>query len=412
MQDCLSTRRPALHLDKGPSRCGLAAVPVLVLAAVLTQLAGCGAEAPQAPAAAPPPAVVAVAAKSAPINEQSEFVGRVVAVDKVELRARVQGFLKERLFDEGQEVTVGEVLFMIEPDQYEAIVQQREADLTKAKADQENTIAQLNRGKELVKDKNIAQAKVDELQAADSIALASIEQAKAALDAAKLDLGYTQVVAPVAGRIGLAGYTVGNLVGPTSNPLATIVSRDPIYLQFPLTQRELLQARREIKDKGGDPKDVVVHARLPDGTLYDKPGRLDFIDVTTNQATDSVTLRADLPNPDGVLVDGQFVGVVLEAGTPEMAILIPQSALQVDQQGVFVLIVDAEQKAQIRRIKKGADQGFNVAVDEGLKEGELVITDGVQKVKPGQVVSAAPPQTVEPAAAVPPATDAAGGKSE
>jgi membrane fusion protein (multidrug efflux system) len=216
----------------------------------------------------------------------------------------------------------------------------------------------------------------------------------------------------VAGRIGLAGYTVGNLVGPASNPLATIVSRDPIYVQFPLTQRELLQARREIKDKGGDPKDVVVHARLPDGTLYDKPGRLDFIDVTTNQATDSVTLRADLPNPDGVLVDGQFVGVVLEAGTPEMAILIPQSALQVDQQGVFVLIVDAEQKAQIRRIKKGADQGFNVAVDEGLKEGELVITDGVQKVKPGQVVSAAPPQTVEPAAAVPPATDAAGGKSE
>ncbi len=363
-------------------------------------------------ASAPPPTVEVMAAVMKPIDQLVSFVGRVVAVDKVELRARVRGFLKERRFQEGQEVTVGEVLFLIEPDQYEAIVEQREADLAKAKADQQNTAAQLARGRELIKAKNIAQAKVDELQAADSIALASIEQAQAALNAAKLDLSYTQVVAPVAGRIGLVGYTVGNLVGPESNPLATIVSRDPIYVQFPLTQRELLEARREIKAKGGDPKDVVVQARLSDGTLYDQTGRLDFIDVTTNQTTDSVTLRADLPNPDGILVDGQFVGVVLQAGTPETAILIPQSALQVDQQGIFVLIVDAEQKAQIRRIKTGADQGFNVAVTEGLKEGELVITGGVQKVRPGQVVSAAPPQPVEPEAALPPATDAAGGNSE
>ena len=384
----------------------LLAIPLLV--------AGCGKEDGSAPqdASASPPTVEVVAAVMKPIEQQATFVGRVVAVDKVELRARVRGFLWERRFEEGQEVTTGEVLFLIEPDQYQSTVEQREADLAKAKADQQNTAAQLARGRELIKAKNIAQAKVDELQAADSIALASIQQAQAALDAAKLDLGYTRVVAPVAGRIGLAGYTVGNLVGPESKPLATIVSRDPIYVQFPLTQRELLEARREIKVKGGDPKDTVVQVRLSDGTLYDHTGRLDFIDVTTNQATDSVTLRADLPNPDGTLLDGQFVGVVLQAGTPETGILIPQSALQVDQQGIYVLIVDAEQKAQIRRIQTGANQGFNVAVTEGLKEGELVITDGVQKVKPGQVVSAAPPQSLEPAAAVPLATDAAGGKSE
>ncbi len=397
-----------------PSKPFIPSLSWLLAIAIPLLMAGCGKGDGPAPqdASASPPTVEVMAAVMKPIDQLVSFVGRVVAVDKVELRARVRGFLKERRFQEGQEVTIGEVLFLIEPDQYKAIVEQREADLAKAKAEQQNTEAQLARGRELIKAKNIAQAKVDELQAADSIALASIQQAQAALNAAKLDLSYTQVVAPVAGRIGMAGYTVGNLVGPESNPLATIVSRDPIYVQFPLTQRELLEARREIKAKGGDPQDTVVQARLSDGTLYDHTGRLDFIDVTTNQTTDSVTLRADLPNPDGILVDGQFVGVVLQAGTPETAILIPQSALQVDQQGIFVLIVDAEQKAQIRRIKTGADQGFNVAVTEGLKGGELVITDGVQKVRPGQVVSAAPPQSVEPEATLPPVTDAAGGKSE
>lgn len=394
MNDGLSTRPPILRPHKCPSRYGPGALtPTLVLVAVLTQLGACGAEPPQAPSVAPPPSVVAVAAENRSIDEQSDYVGRAVAVDKVELRARVQGFLKERRFTEGQQVTAGEVLFLIEPDQYQAIVEQRAADLSKAKADQQNTAAQLERGLELLKAKNIAQAKVDELQAANSIALASIEQAKAALTAAKLDLGYTQLTAPVAGRIGLAGYTVGNLVGPESNPLATIVSSDPVYVQFPMTQREVLQARRDIKAKGGDPKDVVVHARLPDGGLYDQAGHLDFIDVTTDQGTDSVTLRAVLPNPDGTLVDGQFVGVVLQSGTPEMAIVVPQSALQVDQQGVYVLVVDAEQKAQIRRIETGAKQGAGIVASNGLAEGELVIAQGAQKVRPGQAVSATPPQT-------------------
>ena len=296
----------------------------LVVAASLL-LASCGGE-PPGRSRRPPASVVAVAAKSEAINDQSDFIGRVVAMDKVELRARVQGFLKRRAFTEGQEVEGGDLLFEIEPDQYMAIVTQREADLAKAKADQQNTAAQLKRGLELVKDKNIAQAKVDELQAADSISKASIEQAKAALEASKLDLSYTRVLAPVAGRIGLAGYTVGNLVGPASKPLATIVSHDPIYVQFPLTQREVLEARRDIKEKGGNPQDVVVRAKLSDGSLYDQVGRLNFIDVTTDAGTDSVTLRAEIPNPDGILVDGQFVGVVLEAGTPASAILVAQSA--------------------------------------------------------------------------------------
>jgi membrane fusion protein, multidrug efflux system len=361
-------------------------------------LSGCGkteAPAPQMP----PPSVIAVSAESQSIEEEESFVGRIVAVDRVDLRARVEGFLKERRFTEGQLVATGDVLFLIEPDQFQALVDQREADLAKAQADQLNTSAQLLRGQELLKEKNIAQSRVDELQAADSMAKANIAQAQAALAAARLDLGYTQIASPVGGRIGLASYTVGNLVGPSSGTLATIVSRDPIYVQFPVTQRELLAARNAVEDKGGNPKDVQVRVRLPDGSLYEHVGHLDFVDVTTDPGTDSVTLRADIPNPDGILIDGQYVGVVLQSGAPREAILIPQSALQVDQQGVYVMIIDADNKAQVRRIETGQVKGADIVVTKGLQEGERVITQGIQKVRPGQVVNAAPaPEAAEGAA--------------
>ncbi|MGE5153890.1 MAG: efflux RND transporter periplasmic adaptor subunit [Bdellovibrio bacteriovorus] len=374
---------------------------MLVSATALLALTACGdkPETAVAVGSAPPPSVIAVPARVEAIEDESTFVGRVAAVDKVELRARVPGFLKRRDFTEGQDVKAGDLLFEIEPDQYQAVVQQREADLAKAKADQQNTTAQLLRGQELLKDKNIAQAKVDELQAADSIAKASIEQAEAALNSAKLDLGYTRVLAPVAGRIGLAKYSVGNLVGPESGPLATLISHDPIYIQFPLTQRELLNAKRDVQAGGGDPRNVVIRVRLPDGTLYDKSGTLNFVDVTTDPGTDTVTLRAELPNPDRFLVDGQYVGVLVQSGEPASAIVIPQSALQVDQQGTFVLIIDAEGKAQVRRVQTAPAKGSLVAVKSGLMEGELVIAEGIQKVRPGQVVTATPPQEVKAPAA-------------
>jgi membrane fusion protein (multidrug efflux system) len=339
--------------------------------------------------------VVAVPAKREAVTEQADFVGRVVAQDRVDLRARVEGFLKERRFTEGQKVQVGEILFLIEPDQYQAVVSQREADLAKARADEENAAAQLKRGEELLKDKNIAPSKVDELRAAESIARASIAQAQAALDAAKLDLSYTQITAPVAGRIGLARYSVGNLVGPASDSLATLVSTDPIYIQFPVTQRERLMARRDMAAQGEAPQTIEVLARLPDDSIYAHAGRLDFIDVTTDAGTDSVTVRAVFPNPDGMLVDGQFVGVLLQQDAPQMGITVPQSALQIDQQGVYVLVIDDQGKAQIRRIQTGPVQGPRITVKQGLAEGELVIVEGTQKVRPGQVVSATPPQTLE-----------------
>lgn len=366
-------------------------------AALALALTGCE---PATPTSAqremPPPSVIAVAATTQSIEEEARFVGRVVAVDRVDLRARVEGFLKERRFQEGQAVAVGDVLYVIEPDQYQSVVEQREADLEKAKADSLNADAQLARGLELLKQKNVAQSDVDKLQAAAVGAKAGIAQAQAALNAARLDLSYTKILAPISGRIGLSSLSVGSLVSPSSSDaLATIVSSDPIYVQFPITQRDLLDARRRIASKGGDPSKVVLQVRLPDGKLYEHSGHLDFVDVTTDRTTDSVTLRAELPNPEGILIDGQYVGVVLQSGEPEAAILISQSALQVDQQGFYVLIVDAESKAQIRRVKTGPAKGAEIAVTQGLSAGDLVIVEGIQSVIPGQPVKAVPPQQAE-----------------
>lgn len=372
----------------------------------LAMLGGCGQEAPTGPAEKAAPAVTVVPARKESVEEQIQFVGRVAAIDRVDLKARVQGFLKEQRFTEGQQVQAGQVLFVIEPEQYQAVVAQREADVAKAIADEQNARAQLARGQELVKAKNIAQSKVDEMQAAQSIAAAGIAQAKAALAAAQLDLSYTEIKAPVAGRIGLSKLTVGNLVGPSSGTLATIVSRDPIYVMFPVTQRELLEARQAVKEEGGNPRDVTVLARLSDDTIYDHKGKLNFIDVTTDPGTDTVTMRAEFPNPDGYLIDGQYVGVVVQDNTPTMAIVVPQSALQLDQQGTSVLIVGKDNKVEVRRIQTGAAVGPNVTVTEGLQEGDLVITEGIQKVRPGMTVVATPPtvrsgtsETQPPAAA-------------
>ncbi|WPL15381.1 Efflux pump periplasmic linker BepF [Thiorhodovibrio winogradskyi] len=367
-------------------------LPAAVLLGLV--LGGCGKpEAP--PTATAPPSVVAQAATTELVEDEADFVGRVVAINKVELRARVEGFLKERRFKEGDRVEKNQVLFLIEPDQYEAIVEQRLADVASAKASELNASAQLKRGQELLASKNIAQSKVDELQAAESVAQASIQQAQAALNAAELNLGYTQITAPVAGRIGLANYTVGNLVSPSSGPLATLVSQNPIYVQFPVTQRELLEARREIENRGGNPEQIKVLVELPDGNQYEHSGQLNFVDVTTNETTDSVTLRAEIANPDGILIDGQFVNLKLALGDPDASVVVPQAALQVDQQGIYIFVVDQDNKAQVRRIQTGPTKGANVAVTKGLKEGELVIVEGIQKVRPGQPVKASPPRALD-----------------
>ncbi len=348
---------------------------------------------------APPPAVSVMAVAQKDVTPAADFVGRVVATDKVELRARVQGFLQKRLFTEGRDVKAGDLLFVIEPEPFQAAVTQAEADLASAQADAQNAKLQLGRAEELVKKQNIPVATRDDRAATAAMANARVQEREAALQVAKINLTYTEIRAPVAGRIGLAKYSEGNLVGPDSGTLAVIVSQDPIYATFQVSQREILEAQRRMAAAGNDPSSLVVRLKLPDGSDYAEAGKVNFLDVQVNQGTDTATVRAEFPNPGRLLVDGAFVNVSVERDKPTPALVIPQAAIQVDQAGPFALVVNAEKKVEVRRLTIGRGIGADITVEEGLKEGDLVIVEGIQKVRPGTVVDPTTVPAQAPAAA-------------
>jgi len=368
-------RRPSIF-------CSMVAVAGFVI------LAHAGAA--RAQGAPPPPSVTVVPVASREVRETADFIGRVTAIDKVDIVARVQGFVEQRLFTEGQMVKTGDLLFRIEQDTYKAAVAQQTANLAKARATEVNAALQLARAKELVRNQNIPQATVDQRAADEASAQADVLEAQAALEQAEINLRYTEIHAPIDGRIGLANFTVGNLVGPSSGTIATIVSQDPIYVIFQASERDILEYKRRMAELSDQQGHVAVRIRLADGTFYPQRGLTDFLDIQVNANTDTVAVRAQLPNPQGALVAGGIVGVVVEAGTPKTALVIPQSTVQIDQAGRYVLLVDAQKKVELRRITTGVEQGTDIVVTDGLKAGELVILEGIQKVRPGQIVSASP----------------------
>jgi membrane fusion protein, multidrug efflux system len=336
---------------------------------------------------APPPAVSVTPVVSRQITETVDFIGRVTAIDKVDIVARVPGFIEERNFSEGQQVKKGDLLFRIEQATYKAAVEQARAALARAKSTEVNAKLQLERGKELVRDKNIPQATVDQRAADEAAAQASVMEAQAQLDQAEINLGYTEIRSPIDGRIGLATFTEGHLVQPSSGKLATIVSQDPIYVIFQVSQRNVLEYRRRLAENEST-RHLTIHIKLPDGSPYPHPGLSNFLDVQADPTTDTVAVRAQVPNPEGLLTAGGVVGVTAERGPPKMALTVPQSAVLLDQAGRYVLLVDAEKKVEQRRVTTGVEQGRNVVVTDGLKAGELVIVEGIQKVRPGQAVTA------------------------
>jgi membrane fusion protein (multidrug efflux system) len=338
--------------------------------------------------APPPPAVSVVPVVSRQVTETASFVGRVAAIDKVDIVARVSGFIKERNFTEGQHVKTGDLLFRIEPDIYKAAVDQQNANLAKAKATEVNANLQLQRGQELLHNQNIPQSTVDQRAADEQAAQADILQAQALLEQAKINLGYTEIRSPIEGRIGLANFTVGNLVSPSSGILATIVSQDPIYVTFQASEADVIEYKHRIAASADKNPHVTIHIKLPDGSIYPHPGLTNFLDVQVQPDTDTVQVRAQLPNSERMLIPGGIVDVIVERGAPQSSFLIPQSAVQLDQAGHYVMVVDDAKKVEQRRIETGVEQGRDVVVKQGLKQGELVIVEGIQKVHAGQVVSA------------------------
>ena len=357
-----------------------------LIIAGLSCILGCNAAAAQG-APPPPPAVSVTPVLIRQVTETGNFIGRVTAINKVDVVARVPGFIEQRHFVEGQQVKTGDLLFRIEQATYKAAVEQQRANLAKAKATEVNAALQLQRNKELVRTLAVPQATVDQRAADEAAAQADVMQAQATLDQADINLGYTEIRSPIDGQIGLAIFTVGNLVGPSSGKLATIVSRDPIYVSFQASERDVLNYRRRIAELADKDGRVTIHIKLPDGSVYPHTGLSNFLDVEADASTDTVTVRAQVPNPEGLLIPGGVVGVTVDRGTPQSVLVVPQSAVQFDQAGRYVLLVDVAKKVELRRVTTGVEQGKDIVVSNGLKEGELVIVEGIQKVHPGQVVA-------------------------
>jgi membrane fusion protein (multidrug efflux system) len=333
--------------------------------------------------------VSTVTVTAQPVNQGQKFVGRIEAVDHVDIKARVTGFLQERLFNEGDLVKEGQPLYRIEKDQFEAAVQQAEGALVRAQAQLANAKVQRQRAEELVKTSATSVATRDERVAAEKTAEGATIAAQADLRAAKINLAYTDILAPITGRIGRSSVTRGNVVGPDSGVLTTIVSTDPMYVVFPVSQREFLKIQKQ--DNTTNREDFKIVLQFSDGSLYDSTGKINFVDVKVDRATDSVIVRASIANPQSKLFDGQLVQVSVETEKPQEKVLVPQAALIADQRGTYVFAV-VDGKAVEKRLKVGAPLGTNVIVEDGLAAGTQVIVEGLRNVKPGAEVLASPVQ--------------------
>lgn len=332
-------------------------------------------------------AVSVVPAERRPVSQSLDFVGRLEAPERVDVRARVKGVLEEVSFREGDTVQEGARLYRIERQLFDADVEQAQGALERAKAELSLAVIQRQRAQDLVARNAGTVVARDQAVAHEAQSKGAVTSAQANLQTAKINLGYTDIIAPITGRIGRTAVTRGNIVGPDSGVLATIVSQDPMHVTFPVSQRELMAARKA--SKSSDPSAIDVRVRFSDGTLYEQVGKIKFVDVTVDRLTDTVTVRADIPNPANLLIDGQLVKVELQMGEPEERVLVPQAALIADQAGIYVFVVE-DGKAVVRRITVKGDAGTDVIVTAGLSGGEQVVTDGFQSLRPGMAVRASP----------------------
>jgi membrane fusion protein, multidrug efflux system len=361
----------------------LGVVPVLLAACEETP-----GEAAQHAHDAPPPAVTVAMVREQEVNEPFEFIGRAEARQTVDLRARVEGFLQDRRFEEGEDVETGQVLLIIDPGRYEAQLASARARLSRAEATLRDTERDLARTRTLHARGTVADAALDDAIAAYETAEAEVEAAKAGVRAAEIDLEDTQLVAPIDGRIGRALVSMGNLVGPEFGPLARIVSLDPIRAVFSVSEALLVSLKLAMGDNlERDARELFVpRIRLPNGQMYRHEGRIEFVAPEVDAETGTVAVRALFPNENALILPGQFLAVIVRQKEGERRPVVPQLAVQEDRDGRYVLVVDDQNRVAQRRIVTGAriDQGW--AVDEGLEPDELVIVGGVRKVRPGMVV--------------------------
>ncbi|HRJ68008.1 MAG TPA: efflux RND transporter periplasmic adaptor subunit [Beijerinckiaceae bacterium] len=337
----------------------------------------------QAQQSAPVPTVIVKAAELREIGRDNEFIGKIEAVERVEIRARVSGLLEAPKFRDGEKVKAGQPLYLIEPDPFKAAVDAKEAQLASAKADAQNAALNLGRAQELLRTNAGTAATVDQRKAESAKADANVRIAEAALSDAKITLSYTDIRAPIDGRIGRTAITEGNIVSPSNGPLAVIVKEDQMRVVFSVSQREVLEYRKRKATK-----EPIVRLKLADGSLYSQTGAIDYIDNVVDSRTDGQVLRATFANPGGQLTHGQTVRVLIEQPAEGKQVVAPQVALAADQTGTFALVVDGQGMVSVRYVKVGQSSGDIAVITDGLKEGETVIVQGMQRVRPGMKVNA------------------------
>lgn len=322
------------------------------------------------------------------VPRTGEFIGRIEAVERVDIVARVTGTLLKPQFTEGDHVTTGQLLYQIDPDSFQADVNAKLAQLASAKAAAANAELNNTRAQDLARTQAGSQATADTRAAELAQANASVQIAEAALEMSQITLGYTEITSPIDGRIGRTAITEGNIVSPSSGALARVVKDDTVWAIFAPSQREVLAYR-----KGDFSTPPVVRLKLADGSTYDKTGSIDFMDNTVDTSTDSQTIRATFDNPDKLLIDGQTIRVVVEQAADAPVLVVPQVALAADQSGTFVLVVDDENKVATKYVTTGPQRDGIAVITQGLNEGERVIVQGAQRVRNGMVVDPQPAQT-------------------
>jgi membrane fusion protein (multidrug efflux system) len=362
---------------------------IAALGLAIALLAACAREAP-----APPMIEVVVdTVVREPYQPIYRHVGRLQAENDVAIQARVPGYLLSRDFREGELVTAGDVLYTLDASEFEAALARAKADLAAARANEANAQVNYQRGQELLPKGAISQSEVDNLIAKKRDAEARIEAAEAQVTSARVNLSFTKIRAPITGRIGSSTVSVGDLVGPTSGNLTTLVSIDPIDAQFQISEAtyvtaigESLSRDRELEIRNR----IEVTLELSTGVTYPEVGHVYYLANRIDQATGTLEARARIPNPNSALVPGQYVRVVLRDTELNEGLFLPQSAVQADQQGSFVLTVTEEGMVERHNVTLGERREDKVLVHAGVEEGDQVIVRGLQQVRPGMVVQSKP----------------------
>jgi membrane fusion protein (multidrug efflux system) len=379
--------------------------PLAVVAAIAAfALAGCGQQAPQMPPQMVPEVGVVTIAPH-PVVASTELSGRLSAIRVAEVRPQVEGIVRKRLFTEGAVVAAGSVLYQIDPDSYQAAYDQAVGTLAKAVATASAAQTKATRYTALWKVQGVSQQDYDDAISSLQEAQADAVADRAALKTAAINLGYTKVVAPIAGRIGKSSVTEGALVtAEQTTALATVQATDQMYLDVTRSSADWLRLQKEfasgqLQQAGKD--GAVVHLVMEDGSPYAQAGKLLFSDITVDSTTGSVTLRCVFPNPDGVLLPGMFVRAQLEEGVNQQAITVPQLAVSRASDGsASVLTVDAANKVEQRHVTADTANGADWIVTRGLKTGDRVIVAGSQKARAGALVKPVEsPATADTAAA-------------